>query len=288
MSLFDKYRNPVEVEEGYWGNFLGSQTCCSVLDYGIHFSGQTIETDPIPNDGLHGNVTEYCALLEAIDRSLELGRTTFTMIELGAGWGPWVGNAGVVAKRLGFEAINLVGVEAGQDRFEKMEAHFALNDLLKHPKVNSRLYYGAIWSEKTKLHFPKVPLHDYGAAASLTQNEYRGKAVEMVEVPAWTLEDIAGDLGIIDMIHWDVQGAEAEIAESARHFINKRVRSMHIGTHSRPIEGRLFTLLDEMGWEILRETPSVMAFNRDALSLENMNAYDGEIYARNPALWHRP
>ena len=288
QNLFEKYAHKEIAIEGAWSNFLGTVTDCSVLDYGMMFSGHTHENLPFPDDGVHGAATEYAAVLEAIDHALMLGRRSFAMAEMGAGWGPWIANAGVVAKRCDFDAIHLIGVEADEARFQTMEQHFERNGLTGDERIHPRLYFGAIWHEKTTLRFPKVPLHDYGAAATASTNEYRGKTVEMVEVPTWTLEECTGNLGIIDLMHWDIQGAEASLAEATRYFLNKRVRSLHIGTHSRAIEGRLFTVLDEMGWEILRETPCKMHHRRDALSLEDMNTMDGEIYARNPALWDRP
>jgi hypothetical protein len=287
QHLFEKYRHSEEAPEGYWANFLGAVTDCTLLDYGAQFSGHTHLSDPIPNDGVHGCDTEYAAVLEALHDAETWGRRTFTMAKLGAAWGPWIGSAGVVARRLDFDTINLVGIEADEGRFRSMEEHFKRNGLTSDSRIRPRLYLGAAWDEKTVLKFPKVELHDYGAAASTSSHEYRGKSVEMIDIPTWTMEECLGDLGFIDLMHWDIQGAEARIAESARVFLNKRVRSLQIGTHSRPIEGRLFTLLDDMGWEIIREKPCVMHHRRDAISMENMNALDGEIYARNPALWGR-
>lgn len=288
QHLFEKYRYNEAAPEGCWSNFLGVVTDCSVLDYGPQFSGQQLLGDPVPNDGIHGGDTEYAAVLEAINDAETYGRRTFSVAELGAGWGPWIVNAGVVAKRGDFDTINLVGVEADEARFRTMEDHVTRNGLTNDSRIHPRLYLGAAWDEKTTLKFPKVPLHDYGAAASDSAQEYRGKALEMIDVPTWTLEDCVGDLGIIDLMHWDIQGAEARIAEAGRRFLNKRVRSLQIGTHSRPIEGRLFSLFDDMGWEIIREKPCNMHHRRDALSMENMNSLDGEIYVRNPALWSRP
>lgn len=287
QHLFEKYAHKQPASEGTWSNFLGTVTDCSNLDYGHHVSGQCLESMPIPNDGVHGTDTEYAAILEAIDNSLKHGRRGFTMAEFGAGWGPWISNAGVVAKRSDFDHIRLVGIEADEARYQTMEEHFTRNNLSGDPRITSRLFFGAIWHEKTTLNFPKAHLHDFGAAASTSTTEYRCNGLEMAEVPTWTMEECVGDLGTIDLMHWDIQGAEATLAEHTRYFLNKRVRSLHIGTHSRAIEGRLFTLLDDMGWYILRETPCQMYHNRDALCLENMNTLDGEIYARNPALWDR-
>lgn len=284
-QLFDKYRFRNEAPEGCWSNFLGTITDCSILEYGPQFSGHTHQNDPIPNDGVHGGDTEYAAILEAIDTAILRGRKNFVMAELGAGWGPWIANAGVVAKRCNFERISLVGVEADEGRYATLVDHFKRNGLLDDPRVEARLLYGAAWDETTTLKFPKTMLHDFGAAASGSEGEYRGRVVETIDVPTWTLETSTGDLGIIDLMHWDIQGAEARIAEAGKYFLNKRVRSLQIGTHSRAIEGRLWTTLDEMGWNIVRDKPGIMQHNRSSLSLEGMNALDGEIYARNPALW---
>lgn len=57
-----------------------------------------------------------------------------------------------------------------------------------------------------------------------------------------------------DIIHCDVQGAEADIFESAFDELSTRVRRVVIGTHGREIEGRLIKLFSDK-WVLEHEAP---------------------------------
>src|SRR3990167_1870716 len=73
---------------------------------------------PVPDDGFHAEAIEYVALADALQRSQE--NASFCAVEVGAGWGPWITAAGVIARRRGTGKISLVGVEASSNRFSLM------------------------------------------------------------------------------------------------------------------------------------------------------------------------
>jgi hypothetical protein len=75
-----------------------------------------VEGIPIPANW-HADVAEWGAALRAVD----LARGTFTVIELGCGWGCWMNNTGVAARRTGLD-VHLIGVEGdeGHVAFAKM------------------------------------------------------------------------------------------------------------------------------------------------------------------------
>jgi len=206
------------------------------------------------------------------------------MMELGSGWGPWISAAGLVCKREKFQEINLIGIEADPDRFVSMQEHFARNELIGET-IKTKFLNGAVWDEVTTLYFPKTGLGDHGGAANFDGVDYRGVNSEMQEVRTWTLSDAAEDLNLIDLIHWDIQGAEARVAESSQDFLSARVRSVQIGTHSREQEGRLLNLFHKMEWDMLRESPCAFSYNKNIPSIEGMTTTDGELYFRNPRLW---
>lgn len=287
LDLYERYRakNVTGTRAGYWTNFLGLETDCSMFPHAASLSGHHIDEPPIPDDKVYGTTTEHQAVLEAIAKAQEKGRRSFTMVELGAGWGPWIAGAGIVCQREGFEQVDLAGVEADRGKFEAMQAHFDHNRLTPKMGIQHRLIFGAAWSEDTTLKFPAIGMMDHGGAASEGSTEYRGFDLDMVDVPAFSLQTICKGYGIVDVMHWDVQGAEARIAQSARWFLNTHVRSIQIGTHSRAIEGELMMLFFDMGWEVVFQNPCYMQWNRRTPTLEGMTTRDGEIYARNPALW---
>ena len=54
-------------------------------------------------------MAEWGAALRAVD----LARGQFTVIELGCGWGCWMNNAGVAARRVGLD-VHLIGIEGDE------------------------------------------------------------------------------------------------------------------------------------------------------------------------------
>jgi uncharacterized protein (UPF0276 family) len=90
---------------------------------------------------------------------------------------------------------------------------------------------------------------------------------------------------IIDVGHWDVQGAEFRIANDWRELLDERFRSLQIGTHSRHIEGQLLDMFRVMKWEVVYQIPCSMEWDSTKPALEGMTTRDGEIQVRNPKLW---
>jgi hypothetical protein len=70
-------------------------------------------------------------LLEWIDllESVEVANSSFTMVELGAGFGRWLVAGAVAARRVRNLPVHLIGAEAEQAHFEMMRQHFRDNDL---------------------------------------------------------------------------------------------------------------------------------------------------------------
>lgn len=272
--------------EGCWRNYLGLATDASMFGNTQDLVDSIIPESPWPDDKAYGTDSEHAAVLAAIDLAWKAGRSTFSMMELGAGWGPWIAEAAIVCQRERFDSVRLVGVEADAGKFEAMQEHFRRNDLLGDPRIHVQFLNGAAWSEDTTLKFPKISMLDHGGAASETDTEYRGNVVEMLDVPAWGLQSICATLDeIIDVGHWDVQGAELRIATTWRDFLDNRVRSLQIGTHSRYIEGQLMELFRNMGWQVVYQIPCSMQWDNTKPTLEGMTTRDGEIQVRNPKLW---
>ena len=210
---------------------------------------------PIPDDGFHAEGIEYVALLDAIERFANDG--TFVAVEAGAGWGPWLAMAGVVCRSRGVKDTHLIGIEASPARFALMCRHLAFNQLDQHHGVTVELFEGAVWSHDGVIYFPDSAVEDMGAAASTdgSDMDYRGQQMAMREVPCTRLPSQVGEGREVDFLHIDVQGAEGEVVTSHLDWLNQRVHSMMIATHSRPLEGELMTLLNANDWMLHREKP---------------------------------
>jgi hypothetical protein len=76
---------------------------------------------------------------------------------------------------------------------------------------------------------------------------------EYVLVDAYGLTDLMGDHKVVDFIHFDIQGAEADVIEASIADMDSRVRCVAIGTHSGEIEEKLRTMFGAHDWLCLHD-----------------------------------
>ena len=93
----------LQARKGYVTNFLGVVIDPKVFPSFLTGLAGQIEQIPIPADW-HSDIAEWGAALRAVD----LARDTFTMIELGCGWGCWMNSTGIAARRKGVH-VHLIG-----------------------------------------------------------------------------------------------------------------------------------------------------------------------------------
>ncbi|WP_320196211.1 hypothetical protein RMR10_004720 [Agrobacterium rosae] len=266
-------------------NWLGLKTDANMFNNVANLKGKVMPDLPSGGDGVYGGYYEYASFLTAVKDRADHNR--FAAVELGAGWGPWISGAGVVCLREGVRDITLIGVEADKGKCQMMSDHLARNGLAEDDGVKSRVIHGAAWKEDTTLQFPVIDsVRDHGAAATDKSDrvDYRGFSSDFVSVPAFSIETICNGLDLIDYMHWDIQGAELEVAQTSIHFLNEKVSHLFVGTHSRYIEGNLIDLFFRNGWDVLYQLPCAFRYNREKPSLEGMTISDGEIFLRNPSV----
>ena len=274
---------------GYFTNFIGVETSLAVFPDVEPPGGRVFAELPIPTDSVYGGAHEYIALLQAVERRREAAE--ITAVEIGAGWGPWITAAGVVCGRLGFRKIELLGVEADPYWFEFMRQHLTHNlgkySEAARPEIVCRTLCAAVWPENTTLYFPVVDSNrDHGGAATAEakQTDYRGVAIPHRAVTGLTLETLCGALDKIDYMHWDIQGAELDVAFSCHAYLSAHVKSLFIGTHSPRMEGGLIQLFHKMQWDLVHYQPCVFQYDRSKPSVEGMVVTDGELVLSNPRL----
>jgi methyltransferase FkbM-like protein len=66
-------------------------------------------------------------------------------------------------------------------------------------------------------------------------------------VEAVTLPELLWPFDRVDLIHCDIQGAEADVFEQAAPEVDAKVRRVHIGTHGSDVEPRLRRLFGSRG-----------------------------------------
>lgn len=220
---------------------------------------------PIPTDTYLGEAIEYAGFGLAVERAR--GQKQLSVVELGAGWGPWVSLGGVTASRLGFAKVSIVAFEADATRFAAMRRHLAINRVVDESAPDCghderrewRLHHAAAHSVNGVLYWPAASnLHDAGMAAiheADAAQDYRGKTIETVEVKAIAVAEAIEHLPVVDFMHVDIQGGEADLIPSILDDLERKVRVLFLGTHSRKIEGDLIELLGSRGWGLYRERP---------------------------------
>ena len=122
-------------EPGFIPNFLGVRTRAR------HFGAQDRTDHRRPFAAtyppLDDEYFEWIDLLQAV-RSAE---DTFSMVELGAGWGRWMVNGAFAAKALGLDFL-VVGVEAEPTHFRWLEQHLEDNGIPGASKSPAQLFGG--------------------------------------------------------------------------------------------------------------------------------------------------
>ncbi len=207
----------------------------------------TVEPAPMPNNW-HADLAEWGAALRAVD----LSGDKFTMIELGCGWGCWMNNMGVAAKRTG-RAVHVIGIEGDQGHLKFAEEALDRNGF---DRSEWTLVSGIAAGKGGTALFP-IQDHAGGSwglepvfGASEKQTQEAVKSGKFEALPMVPLGDVTRDHDKIDLLHIDIQGGEADLIEDCLQAMNDKVAYVLIGTHSRQIEGRLFDIMLNAGWQL--------------------------------------
>ncbi|MGH7102618.1 MAG: hypothetical protein ACREFJ_09490 [Acetobacteraceae bacterium] len=244
---------------GYVTNFLGVLIEPRFFPAILAQRVGEVEALPIPANW-HADIAEWAAALRAVD----LARGSFTMLELGCGWGCWMCNTGVAARRAGL-AIRLAGIEADAGHIAFAEAARVANGF--SPDAFRVLRGVASAAEGIAL-FPRDPRpgHSWGSRPVFgASNQARQKAAaggRFDEVPMIGLPGLLSTCSRLDLLHMDIQGGEADLIEACLEPLGEKVAYLVIGTHSREIEGRLFARLRASGWRLEIERPAILTLGR--------------------------
>ncbi len=186
------------------------------------------------------------------------------MIELGAGYGRWLVNAGIALRKTSGLPFRLIGVEAEPTHFQWMQEHFRDNEIeescyeliqaaidaedgrVRFLTGNPNWWYGqSIWPPETKTLIP--------SRLKLVLAMIRKR---VKNVTAVSLNSILRPLDKVDLIDIDVQGTEFRVLASAVDQLNEKVCRVHIGTHGPEIEAELRALFQQVRWECKSDYPS--------------------------------
>lgn len=210
---------------------------------------------------------EWIDLLESVRSSGD----TFTMLELGAGFGRWSVRGARAARRLG-KRVRLGLAEAEPKHLAWMRRTLRDNGVSRR---DYRIFEAAIGKEHGKAIFavqqPRDSETPYWFGQAITENSMQGAKLvgvyhgrelweqtdgwRVIYVPVVPLSEVLAHYDNIDLIDFDLQGAEAGAIAEGIDALTTKARRLHIGTHGAEIEAQLRATLTGAGWECLRDFP---------------------------------
>ena len=219
-----------------------------------------MEPIPIPANW-HADIAEWAAALRAV----ELAQRSFTVAELGCGWGCWMNNTGAAARAIGLD-VHLIGIEAdeGHIAFARQACAvngFAPEQLTLHRGIAGPSSGWAIFprQETAGEQWGLEPIFD----ASPQERAEAAASGTFDELPVIGLAELVGHRPRLDLLHIDIQGGEADLIEASRDVLDAHVAYLLVGTHSRQIEGRLMSCLLGTSWLLEIERPAILALGPD-------------------------
>ena len=219
----------------------------------------------------HAGYFELAFVLQAITEAKE--RATFTVLELGAGYGYWLAVAHRARKRTSEKPIRLVGVEMVERHVTWMRAHFENNGI--DPKEHLILHAAVSDKDGVAYYRPEENAWlDYGQTVV-----GRTDAGGIVPVLALPLARILEETGHVDLLHADLQGEEGKALPSAINELTSNVRRLVCATHSRNIHKELRDKFTRANWRIVDD------FNfrkRERTRLGDVQFLDGLLTMINP------
>ena len=256
LKIFELFPLPPRSgKEGYITDFLGTIHRTTFVKRNASLSGSVLGY-PIPCD-FHAETIEWLGLL----KSAVSARDRYRVLELGAGWGPWLSAGYAAARRCGISDFRLVAVEADPGHASFIVQHLKDNGI-------SELYYeiiqAAVGTTTGMLKWPALDNSSthYGLRPSKNEEAlYNGQRFDKyIDVPIATVNDLLCKQTTWDLVHVDIQGHEVEVCQSALKELTARVRWLVIGTHSRKIDGDLMEMFWKTGWALEHEKPSSFCF----------------------------
>lgn len=239
---------------GFQTNWLGVLVDPKIYPFLAEQAGKMEDPLPVPGNW-HADLAEWASAMHAV----ELARAdTFTMIELGCGWGCWMNNTGVVAKRTG-RSVHVIGIEGDEGHLQFARESLARNGFSLDEYTLHRGIAAA--ADGTAL-FPRQAHagHNWGLEPVFgATQEQQDQAIATGShdlLPMVRLEAAIGVRDRIDLLHIDIQGGEADLIESCLPILNEKIAYVLIGTHSKHIEARLYDILTSADWSIEMERPA--------------------------------
>ncbi len=254
FSHFEPYSGPVGLD--FHIQYLGDLVRTDIVDWERNYGTEVRQPLPTLDE-------EYFEWIDLLTSAVEAD-SPFTMLELGAGYGRWGVRAALAARRLG-KKVRLGFAEAHPKNQASLVQTMTDNGISEEDYT---LYPFAIGGARERVYFDAMPpehRRDW-FGQSINRNDpsgmqcagnYYGLPLMMrpdgwsvVEVELRPLSEVLSHYDAIDLIDFDLQGAEADAIEEAIAPLTEKVKRLHIGTHGREVEERLRAVLSTADWKL--------------------------------------
>lgn len=255
-------------ETGFVKNFLGAKMSIDTAGFVQSQGGRCYPNFREPD--FMSEPIEYLGTAKAVEAS----RGQLVVAELGAGWGPWIVNAGIIGRHLSRAPIRLYAVEAVPQKVDRLRSNVIANGFSLDQVT---IFEGVVGPKDGHAIFPTLDaIHDWGGEASFSRTNEDG----YFKVNAISIPTLLRDEPLVDLIHFDIQGAEYEVIRASIQTLSEKVRYLVIGTHSRQIEGEILAALSAHGWILEHEQPARCEYRNGRSAI----VVDGTQVLRNPAI----
>jgi FkbM family methyltransferase len=242
-SVFQYFRRwEGVVQPGYQVDFVGSVIRASFYKGSFCYREPTFISTDYPEFN-----EEYYPWIDVLE-SIITAKEKFVMMELGAGYGKWLIRAAKALQQITNIPYLLIGVEAEPEHYQWMKIHFSDNGI---DPDNHILTEAAVSDQGGHVLFEIGRADEHYGQQILTNGA--SPSLSIKKVPAVSLNSLLGPLDKIDLIDLDIQGAELRILTAATEELNRKVKRIHVGTHSRVIEAGLRLFFSDMGWKCLTD-----------------------------------
>jgi FkbM family methyltransferase len=217
-------------------------------------------------------------------------RDSFTMVELGAGYGRWTVDCYQALRIYHGDEItdhHFIAVEAEPTHFLWLQEHVQRNGLASR----ATLIEGAVAADDGTAEFYVGDAQEWYGQSLARPGESRVDDASVKEVRTMSLPTILSGVEKVDLMTVDIQGAELEVLSAAADSLSI-IKRLSIGTHSPEAEIGLRELLTSLRWKKihdfsqgLNETPwGQIAFADDGLQTWiNPSQNSANVAARAPA-----
>ncbi|HQU42516.1 MAG TPA: hypothetical protein PK867_06870 [Pirellulales bacterium] len=285
IKAFPQYRGLPE--PCYVIDFLGTRTRAEYVR-GLH--GGTVEAYPLPAN-FHATALEWAGALAAVHEAAD----ELCVVELGAGWAPWLVATARAARLRGINHVRLTGVEGSKKHCEYMSSHFRDNGL---DPAEHTLLHGVVGPRDGTAEFPVLadPSLDWGTPAIFAAPDggvarrlrrwaatafgrRAGPRAATERLPCYSIGTVLKPFRVIDLLHIDIQGHEHVVMAAARLVLQQKVKRTVVGTHGRAIEQQLLDMMSADGWLLEAEETCLFRQSNGGVHLVR----DGCQVWKNPA-----